>query len=235
MSTKSNPAQVDYPKNKTVHQLFEEQAARAPGRVALVCGNLRLTYGELDSRANQLAHHLRALGVGPEILVGLCVARSVRMVIGMLGILKAGGAYLPLDPDYPLERLAFILNDAQAPVLLSEQCFAERLSNGKCKVIALDKEAVPMAGVPARPVSSEVKAYHLSYVIYTSGSTGQPKGVMVEHRGLSNYLAHAVQTYLPDLAGSVVSSPLKSSKPQRLPYRSPASSAWAAQASCSSH
>jgi len=196
MSTKSNPAQVDYPKNKTVHQLFEEQAARAPGRVALVCGNLRLTYGELDSRANQLAHHLRALGVGPEILVGLCVARSVRMVIGMLGILKAGGAYLPLDPDYPLERLAFILNDAQAPVLLSEQCFAERLSNGKCKVIALDKEAVPMAGVPARPVSSEVKAYHLSYVIYTSGSTGLPKGVQITHGSLLNLVFWHQRTFV---------------------------------------
>jgi len=195
MSTDSNTAQVDYPKDKCVHQLFEEQAGRTPGQVALVCGNLQLTYGELDSRANQLAHYLRALGVGPEVLVGVCVARSVQMVIGMLGILKAGGAYLPLDPDYPPERLAFILNDAQAPVLLSQQCFVERLSNGKWKVIALDKEDAPITDVPAEPLRDEVKAYNLTYVIYTSGSTGVPKGVQITHGSLLNLVFWHQRTF----------------------------------------
>ena len=195
MSTDSNTAQVDYPKDKCVHQLFEEQARRTPGQVALVCGDLQLTYGELDSRANQLAHYLRALGVGPEVLVGVCVARSVQMVIGMLGILKAGGAYLPLDPDYPPERLAFILNDAQAPVLLSQQCFVERLSNGKWKVIALDKEDAPITDVPAEPLRDEVKAYNLTYVIYTSGSTGLPKGVQITHGSLLNLVFWHQRTF----------------------------------------
>jgi amino acid adenylation domain-containing protein len=195
MSTESNTPQIDYPKEKCAHQLFEEQAARAPDRVALVCGNLQLTYGELDSRANQLAHHLLALGVGPEVLVGVCVARSVQMVIGMLGILKAGGAYLPLDPDYPPERLAFILNDAQAPVLLSQECFVERLSNGKWKFIALDKEEAPITGLPAGPVCSQVKPYHLAYVIYTSGSTGLPKGVQISHGSLLNLVFWHQRTF----------------------------------------
>jgi amino acid adenylation domain-containing protein len=117
------------------------------------------------------------------------------MVIGILGILKAGGAYLPLDPDYPAERLAFILNDAQAPVLLSQQCFAERLSDGKWKVVALDKEDPPIIRVPARPVNSGVKAYHLSYVIYTSGSTGLPKGVQITHGSLLNLVFWHQRTF----------------------------------------
>ena len=116
-----NDTQVDYPHDKCIHQLFEEQVERTPDAVAVVFENQQLTYQELNCRANQLAHYLQSLGVGADVLVGICVERSLEMVVGLLGILKAGGAYVPLDPDYPTERLSFMLEDAQVPVLLTQQ------------------------------------------------------------------------------------------------------------------
>ena len=123
-----NDTATDYPQDRCIHQLFEEQAARTPDAVAVVFEDERLSYGELDARANRLAHHLRGCGVGPEVVVGLCLERSPAMVIGLLAILKAGGAYLPLDPDYPSQRLSFMLKDAGAPVLLTHSALAARLA-----------------------------------------------------------------------------------------------------------
>ena len=138
-----------------------------------------LSYGELDARANQLAHHLRALGVGPEVVVGLCVERSLEMVVGLLGILKAGGAYLPLDPDYPPERLAFMLADAGAPVLVTHSALLDRLPAHGARIVRLDADwpAIARAAhAPRRP--SRLDPHNTAYVIYTSGSTGTPKGVV---------------------------------------------------------
>ena len=140
-----------------------------------------LTYVELDARANQLAHHLRALGVGPETVVGLCVERSLEMLIGLLGILKAGGAYLPLDPDYPPERLAFMLEDAGAPVLVTHAALLDRLRVETGRIVCLDADAPAIARQPSTAPASRLKPQNTAYVIYTSGSTGTPKGVVVAH------------------------------------------------------
>ena len=173
-----------------VPQLVAEQAAATPGATALVAGDRALTYRELDTWADRLAQRLRALGVGPDVLVGLCVERSIEMVVGALGILKAGGAYVPLDPAYPAERLAFMLNDARVPVLVTRQRIAARLPAGAWQVIDPDADArlIPDADarlIPAAPVA----ATRLAYVIYTSGSTGQPKGVRITHAGLLNLVS----------------------------------------------
>ena len=150
-----------------------------------------MTYRELNRRSNQLAHYLRMLGVGPEVLVGFCVERSVEMVVGILGILKAGGAYVPLDPAYPVERLAFMLEDAQVAVLLTQQRLLERLAAHPLpqgRVICLDADWESIAQESEQNLQSSVASENLAYVIYTSGSTGRPKGAMIRHRGLINYL-----------------------------------------------
>jgi non-ribosomal peptide synthetase component F len=165
--------------------LFAAQAARTPEAVAVVFENRQLSYGELERRSNQLAHHLRGLGVGLEIVVGLCVERSLEMVIGLLGILKAGGAYLPLDPNYPQERLAYMLADARVavPVLVTQAELVEQLPSGQqARVVCLDTDWSTIAGQPGQLPVSAAEPGHLAYVIYTSGSTGQPKGVMVRKR-----------------------------------------------------
>jgi len=176
----------DYPRDASVHQLFAAQVAAAPNALAVAGPDGRLTYGELDVRANQLAHRLQSLGVGSEVLVGLCLERSAALVTGALGILKSGGAYVALDPTYPAERLAFMLRDAQVRVLITDRAQAERLDAGSATVIALDDPAIGLdAESPIAP-SSAVTAKDLAYVIYTSGSTGTPKGVMIEHDSLLN-------------------------------------------------
>jgi amino acid adenylation domain-containing protein len=181
-----NDTQVDYPKHLCIHQLFEAQVERTPDAVAVVFEDQQLTYGELNRRANQVAHHLRSLDVGPDSLVGICVERSLEMVIGLLGILKAGGAYVPLDPDYPSERLAYMLSDSQVPVLLTQEKLMSRLSEHQARVVCLDKDwGVTLTENEENPVSG-VKPENLAYVIYTSGSTGKPKGVLVTHQGLCN-------------------------------------------------
>jgi len=179
-----NDTATDYPRERCVHELFEEQAGRTPEAVAVVYEGEGLSYGELNSRANYLAHELRGRGVGPEVLVGICVERSLEMVVGLLGILKAGGAYVPLDPEYPAQRLSFMLEDTSAPVLLTQRALLDGLPSPESEVVCLDELAWPVAGGPSENPTSGVKAGNLAYVIYTSGSTGKPKGVMVPHRAI---------------------------------------------------
>ncbi|MBO0741777.1 MAG: AMP-binding protein, partial [Hyphomicrobiaceae bacterium] len=170
----------------TLLDLFAERVARAPDAIAAVCEQRTLSYGALDARANQLAHHLRALGVGPEVVVGVCLERSLEMLIALIGILKAGGAYLPLDPSHPRERLAFMLSDAGAPVLVTQSALREGLDRYRARTVCLDSEADAIARRPSSPPASAREAHNLAYVIYTSGSTGTPKGVAVTHGGIPN-------------------------------------------------
>ncbi|MEH1870992.1 MAG: amino acid adenylation domain-containing protein [Nostoc sp.] len=181
-----NNTQLDYPQDRCIHQLFESVVEQNPDAIALVFGDEKLSYKELNIRSNKLAHYLKKLGVKTEVLVGLCVERSFDMVIGMLGILKAGGAYVPLDPSYPSERLKFMLEDAQVSVLLTHERWLERLQNSNSNIICLDRDCKIIAQEIEDNLHSEVAADNLAYVIYTSGSTGKPKGVQIEHRGLLN-------------------------------------------------
>lgn len=176
----------NYPGDMTVPELVAARAAETPDATAVVAGNQRITYRELDTRANQLAHHLHALGVGPDVLVGLCFERSVALVVGALGILKTAGAYLPLDPGYPRERLAFMLQDARSPVLVTEPRLAASLADGAWRVVSLDAGATSRAPGDLQPPDCRAATDNLAYVIYTSGSTGRPKGVEITHDGLLN-------------------------------------------------
>ena len=185
-----NDTKTDYPSDKCVHQLFEEQVARTPDAVAVVFEEEELSYAELNRRANQLAHHLRTLGVGPDTRVALCVERSLEMIVALLGVLKAGGAYVPLDPDYPVERLRFMLGDS-APLALLTQTPLLDLCAGLDQgipVVDLNDSTLWRDLSDSDPRSVGLTSNHLAYVIYTSGSTGSPKGVMVEHRGVRNLL-----------------------------------------------
>lgn len=182
-----NHTHTDYPK-VCIHQLIEAQVEKTPDAVAVVFEDQQLTYQQLNYRANQLANYLRTLGVGPEVLVGICMERSLEMVVGLLGILKAGGAYVPLDPAYPQERLAFILENAQMSVLLTQQQLVERLPKHQARVICLDTDWGAIAAMSQQTPVSPVMAENLAYVIYTSGSTGKPKGVQIRHRSLTNCL-----------------------------------------------
>jgi len=187
-----------FPANSPVrclHQLVEEQARQSSDRVALVCGSDSLTYRELDRRASTLARHLRALGVGPDILVGICVERSLALVVGMLAILKAGGAYVPLDPAYPEERLAFILADTQAPVLLTQRSQRACLSAYAGTVLWLDEQADSLEQKQESCLIPAVQPANLAYVIYTSGSTGRPKGVAIAHASAVQLIEWARQVY----------------------------------------
>ncbi len=190
-----NNTQVDYPCDRCIHHLFEEQVKRTPDAMAVVFDNQQLTYYQLNCRANQLAHYLRSLGVKADVLVAICVERSLDMVVGLLGILKAGGAYLPLDPEYPQERLSFMLEDAQVGVLLTQQRLIDRLPEYQAKQVFLDEAWSQIAQNNQDNPTSGVKAFHLANVIYTSGSTGRPKGVMIEHKGLCNLAQAQIQTF----------------------------------------
>jgi amino acid adenylation domain-containing protein len=183
-----NDTRTDYPQDKCVHQLFEEQVERTPEAIAVVFEDQQLTYRELNQRANQLAHYLQTLGVGPEVLVGICVERSLEMVVGLPGILKASGAYVPLDPTYPSERLAFMLEDAQVPVLLTSRELAKQLPECSDHLLCLDGVWESIAHESDQNPVSDIRPDHLAYVIYTSGSTGKPKGVMNTQRGVVNRL-----------------------------------------------
>ncbi|AUX43561.1 uncharacterized protein SOCE26_050110 [Sorangium cellulosum] len=173
-----------FPEDLCIHQLFEAQAARTPDAAAVISGDRQLTYRELDARANELAHRLREMGVAPGVLVGVCMERSPEMLVGLLGVLKAGGAYLPLDPAYPQDRLAFMLDDAGAPILLSQASLAGRLPSGRARLLCVDSDWQAMASGHSMNPACAATPLDLSYVIYTSGSTGQPKGVAVTHRNL---------------------------------------------------
>src|SRR5947199_1238292 len=171
-----NTTQQNYPRDASVPHLVARQAAITPGAVALVAGNQRLTYRELNQQANQLAHYLQTLGVGPNVLVGLCVERSLDMVVGMLSILKAGGAYVPLDPAYPDERLNYMLKDAQIAVPLTQKHLTARLAEQDIACICMDADTSRLAQQSITNPAPTATATDLVYVIYTSGSTGQPKG-----------------------------------------------------------
>ncbi|RTK96790.1 MAG: non-ribosomal peptide synthetase, partial [Neisseriaceae bacterium] len=205
-----NDTRAEYPADKTIHQLFEEQVTKTPHNIALIYEDQELTYQQLNERSNQLAYHLRSLGVGPDTLVAIAVERSLEMVIGLLGILKAGGAYVPLDPTYPQERLQFMLEDTQASVLITQAHLRESFKDYAEKIISLQIDAETKdlfieeytshtnrleseRWINPSTQSSEnpsviTSPHNLAYVIYTSGSTGKPKGVMVGHNGLSNRL-----------------------------------------------
>jgi amino acid adenylation domain-containing protein len=174
----------DFPRDKCIHQLFETQAERTPEAVAVVCERQSLTYGELNARANRLAWHLRKLGVGPDSLVGICVERSLEMVIGLLGILKAGGAYVPLDPEYPKERLAYMLEDGQVRVALANEKTRDRLPPLATHVVSIDREWERIAKAPSHNPPLETTPESAAYIIYTSGSTGRPKGVVIPHHNV---------------------------------------------------
>src|SRR2546429_8427072 len=175
------------PAEQCLHELFEAQVARTPEAVAVVYQEQQVTYAELNARANQLAHYLQNLGVGPEVLVGICVERSVEMVVGLLGILKAGGAYLPLDPEYPPERLSFMIEDAQVSVLLTQQRLLASLPSHETRVCCLDRDREEISQEREVNIASGVLGKNLAYLIYTSGSTGKPKGVMVCHTNVVNF------------------------------------------------
>ncbi|ARV58867.1 non-ribosomal peptide synthetase [Nostocales cyanobacterium HT-58-2] len=190
-----NKTQTQYPQDQCIHQLFQAQVEKTPDAVALFFEQQQLSYGELNARANQLAHHLQALGVGPEVLVGLCVERSLEMVIGVLGILKAGGAYVPLDPTYPQERLAFMLEDSQVPILLTQQQLVEELPTFWTQIICLDADWEIIENNSKDNLIHKVDPENLAYIIYTSGSTGKPKGVQIQHQSLCNLSKAQIQTF----------------------------------------
>ncbi|VEP16804.1 conserved hypothetical protein [Hyella patelloides LEGE 07179] len=183
-----NNTQRDYPHNQSIHQIFEAQVAKTPNAVAVKFENQELTYKELNERANQLAHYLQNLGVKPDTLVGICVDRSLKMLIGLLGILKAGGAYVPLDPTYPTERLAYMLDDSNVSILLTQEKLKASLPENQAQLICIDTNWDLIAQESTTNPITEIHTNDLAYVIYTSGSTGKPKGVLIEHRGLINFL-----------------------------------------------
>ncbi len=183
------------------------QAERAPGATALTCAGQSLTFSQLNARADRLAHRLRAMGVGPEVLVALCARRSASMVVGLLAVLKAGGAYVPLDPAYPAERLAFMLGDAQASVLLSQADLLDRLPATAASLVCIDRDWKSIEREPDLNLAGGAGLENLAYVIYTSGSTGRPKGAMIDHLGLANYLSWCAKAYaVPEGEGAPVHS-----------------------------
>jgi amino acid adenylation domain-containing protein len=184
-----------YPVEKTLVHLFEEQVARSPGAVAVEYEGTRLSYRHLNDRADQLARYLRCLGIGPEVMVGLYMERSLEMVVGIYGIIKAGGAYVPLDPEYPQDRIAFMVADTQVPVLLTQKHLVSNLPEHSAKVICLDSDWGLIAGESPEKLQGGAGPGNLAYVIYTSGSTGRPKGVMNEHRGIVNRLIWMQEEY----------------------------------------
>jgi amino acid adenylation domain-containing protein len=203
-----NQTEKDYPKDKCVHELFDQQVERTPDAVAVIFPSAaggngndeQLTYRELNRRANQLAHYLRKMGVGPAALVGICMKRSLEMVVALLGILKAGGAYVPLDPEYPNERLAFMLEDTRSRVLLTRRDLAGSLPARDAQVICLDTDREIIEQQSAANPESQVAPENLAYALYTSGSTGTPKAVAMSHRPLCNLLSWQLQNFRPPIA-----------------------------------
>ncbi len=188
-----NDTQISYQKDKCIHQLFEEQVERTPDAVAVVFEDKQLTYRELNNRANQLAHYLEKLGVKPEVLVGICIERSLEMIVGLLAILKAGGAYVPFSPTYPEERIAYMLQDSQVQILLTQEKLVAQLPK-YVQIICLDKDWQTICTENEENFLSRVRSENLAYVIYTSGSTGKPKGVAIEHHSILNLLQGLKQT-----------------------------------------
>ncbi|KAB8317793.1 amino acid adenylation domain-containing protein [Tolypothrix campylonemoides VB511288] len=182
-----NDTDTNYPQDKCIHELFEQLVERTPNNVVVMYEDQQLTYLELNALANQLAQYLKTLGVGPEVLVGIFVERSLEMVVGLLAILKAGGAYVPLDPSYPKERLAFMLQNSQPLVLLTQECLITELPEHTAQVVCFDRDWQSIAQHSEENLNQTATAANLAYVIYTSGSTGKPKGVQVTHANLCHY------------------------------------------------
>jgi amino acid adenylation domain-containing protein len=207
-----NDTAADYPKDKCIHQLFEEQVERTPEAIAVEFEDQKISYRELNRRANQLAHYLLTLAVGPEKLVGICVDRSVEMMVGLLGILKASSAYVPLDPAYPEARLEFLLRDSRCFVLLTQQKWlGDKLafthSHSQLKIVALDRDADAIRKEDRENPFGNPDSSNLAYVIYTSGSTGTPKGVAIEHRNTVALLTWAKEVFTAgELAGVLAST-----------------------------
>ncbi len=183
-----------------VHHLFEQQAARLPQRTALIAHGVEISYTELDRRANRVASQLVAMGIGPDVLVGLCLPRGIELIVGLLAILKAGGAYVPLDPAYPHDRIAYMLDDAKAAVLITDREHGKQLQSGATRVLLIE-DALRAQSSDAR-IDGGATPEHLAYVIYTSGSTGKPKGVMIEHRNVVNFFAGMDRHLDADFAGT---------------------------------
>jgi len=221
-----NNTQTDYPNNTCIHQLFESQVERTPDAVAIVFENQQLTYRELNRRANQLAHHLQKLGVKPEVLVGICLERSLEMLVALLAILKAGGAYVPLDPTYPQERRAFMLQDSQVSLLLTTEKIVQNslspygkaspntidnkeqfpINPEQLTVICLDKNWETINQENTDNPKSHFNPTNLAYILYTSGSTGFPKGVAIEHRSTVNFINWAQTVFNPEQLAGVLAS-----------------------------
>jgi amino acid adenylation domain-containing protein len=199
-----NDTETEYPRAACVHHLFEGQVEKTPAAIAVTFEDEQITYYELNRRANQLAQFLIKQGVGPEVLVGICVERSLEMVIGLLGILKAGGAYVPLDPAFPKERLAFMIEDANVPVLLTQQKLSADLPTHQARLVCLDSDWETIANESAADPSSVATNDNLAYVIYTSGSTGKPKGAMITHGAICNRLLWMQDAYQIDASDRVL-------------------------------
>ncbi|MFT3774237.1 MAG: amino acid adenylation domain-containing protein [Minicystis sp.] len=217
-----NETAAAFPAGETIHGMFTEQAAKRPDALAVVAGETRLTYRDLDARANRLARHLRSLGVGPDSVVGLAMDRSAELLIGMLGILKAGGGYVPLDPTYPRQRLAQILTEAGASVVVTRDSLAHAVPSEGVRRVRIDGDSAAIDNESGAPLDGGARPENLAYVLFTSGSTGKPKGVAIEHRNLVNYVrgvatklalpegasyAH-VSTFSADLGNTVLFPPL---------------------------
>jgi amino acid adenylation domain-containing protein len=193
-----NDTHADYPQDKCIHQWFENQVKQNPDAIAVIYEDvetlhprvLHLTYQELNIRSNKLAHHLQKLGVGADVLVGICVEPSPEMIVGLLAILKAGGAYVPLDPNYPQERLNFMLEDAQVPVLLTQEKLLKRFEAFSNRIVYIDKDWEIIAQESEENLTSSLTSDNLAYVIYTSGSTGKPKGVAVTHKAVNRLVCN---------------------------------------------
>ncbi len=200
-----NATEVEYAREQVLHATFKAQAARTPDAVALLFEDEQLTYAELNARANRLAHHLRELGVGPDVLVAVCVERSISMVVALMAVLKAGGAYVPLDPAYPAERIAFMLEDARPAVLLTQEALLASLPVHEVPTFCLDSQWDSLPARDANPVCATLPA-HLAYVIYTSGSTGRPKGVGIQQRNACAFLAWSASVFDPDALAMTLAS-----------------------------
>jgi hypothetical protein len=202
-----NETVTPYPDTQTLPTLLAAQAARTPDATAVLDNATALTYAQLEEGATRLAYHLRALGVGPEVVVGVCLERSVALVVGLVAILKAGGAYLPLDPAYPAERLRYMLEDAGATVVITQATLRGVLPPSEARVVEIDTEAAEIAARPTELLLGAASASNLAYVIYTSGSTGRPKGILIEHRNAVALITWAQTAYsLAELAGTLAAT-----------------------------
>jgi len=183
-----NATKVDYPSDRCIHQLFEEQVAKTPDAIALVFEDQAITYRELNERANKLAHYLKKSNMKPETFVGIFIERSIEMIVGIMGVLKAGGTYIPMAPDYPSERLAYMIDDSDLSMLLTTQNLISKLPETTAVVMCLDAEWASIEQESAENLKTGITVDNLAYMIYTSGSTGRPKGTLLQHRGLTNFI-----------------------------------------------